>query len=275
MTHTYFERYVAIGDSSTEGLNDHDGCGGFRGWANRLAEHISEARGAPLLYANLAIRGRRTPRILDEQLARAVAMKPDLATVFAGTTDMLARRFDPTAVADNVRTMHRALIGTGAKVLTFTMPDLGAVMPLARFLDHRLRALNHVLREAAAATGAILVDFAKSEITSDHRLWSEDRIHANSEGHTRIAGALAEALDLAISLPDWSQPLPKEPRASLGRRIAAELAWTRHHLIPWIIRHSRGRSSGDGVQPKIPDLRPFEAHFDPRAAKPVEPATAR
>ena len=33
-----FSRYVAIGDSTTEGLDDPDGAGGYRGWADRLAE---------------------------------------------------------------------------------------------------------------------------------------------------------------------------------------------------------------------------------------------
>ena len=36
-----FERYVALGDSSTEGLDDPDGRGGYRGWADRLAERIA------------------------------------------------------------------------------------------------------------------------------------------------------------------------------------------------------------------------------------------
>ena len=40
-----FERYVAIGDSSTEGVDDPDGCGGFRGWADRLAERIALSEG--------------------------------------------------------------------------------------------------------------------------------------------------------------------------------------------------------------------------------------
>ena len=53
-----FTRYVAIGDSSTEGLDDPDGTGGYHGWANRLAARVAAARKSPLLYANLAIRGR-------------------------------------------------------------------------------------------------------------------------------------------------------------------------------------------------------------------------
>src|SRR6185295_7183943 len=48
-----FRRYVALGDSSTEGLDDPDPRGGYRGWANRLADWIATAQGPerPLLYA--------------------------------------------------------------------------------------------------------------------------------------------------------------------------------------------------------------------------------
>ena len=49
-----FLRYVAIGDSTTEGLEDPypDGSG-YRGWADRLAERMAQASPG-LLYANLA-----------------------------------------------------------------------------------------------------------------------------------------------------------------------------------------------------------------------------
>jgi hypothetical protein len=40
-----FHRYVAIGDSSTEGLVDPDGAGGYRGWADRLAQLIAQSPG--------------------------------------------------------------------------------------------------------------------------------------------------------------------------------------------------------------------------------------
>jgi lysophospholipase L1-like esterase len=59
----FFARYVAIGDSSTEGLDDPDGRGGYRGWADRLAQRVAQAQPSPLLYANLAIRGRTTREI--------------------------------------------------------------------------------------------------------------------------------------------------------------------------------------------------------------------
>src|SRR6476646_7866361 len=96
-----FERYVAIGDSTTEGLDDPDGRGGFRGWANRLAERLAAAQGR-VLYANLAVRGLTTRRIRETQLAPALAMRPDLATVVSGTNDLLALRFDARVFAREV-----------------------------------------------------------------------------------------------------------------------------------------------------------------------------
>jgi lysophospholipase L1-like esterase len=66
-----FERYVALGDSQTEGLNDGDETRGYRGWADRLAERLAELN-PDLRYANLAVRGRLTAQVREQQLAPAL-----------------------------------------------------------------------------------------------------------------------------------------------------------------------------------------------------------
>src|SRR5215207_5333832 len=137
-----FARYVAIGDSSTEGLDDPDGRGGYHGWANRLAARVAAAQPVPLLYANLAIRGRSTRQIRDEQLEPAVALRPDLVTLFTGTDDVVSTRFDADVVAGDVEFMQRTLIDGGATVLGFTLPDLSIVLPLAGLIAGRVRALK-------------------------------------------------------------------------------------------------------------------------------------
>lgn len=253
-----YQRYVAIGDSSTEGLDDPDGRGGYRGWANRLAERIAALQGG-LLYANLAVRGRSTRQILEEQLQPALAMHPDLVTLFSGTNDVIRRRFDAAAVGTDIAAMHRALIGQGATLLTFTLPDLTPVMPMAKWIAPRVELLNATLRKVCTATGGILVDVARHSVASDPRLWSEDRLHGNAEGHARIAAALGEALGIPDSDSTWSEPLPKCTPPSLAQRIGAELRWGRRHLLPWLWRHARGRSSGDGLKPKRPRLLEVEA----------------
>ena len=250
-----FARYVAIGDSSTEGLDDPDGRGGYRGWANRLAERIACAQGS-LLYANLGVRGRRTRHIREEQLEPALAMRPDLVTVFSGTNDVIWGRFDAEAVAADVEIMQRALVATGATVLTFTLPDLSSVIPLARLAAPRVRALNEVLREISARSGVVLVDVAMHAVASDPRLWSEDRLHANSLGHARIAHALAHALGVPGADDSWTRPLSAVPTLSGVERFAADVRWGRRFFLPWVWRHMHGRSSGDGVSPKRPGLQP-------------------
>lgn len=254
--HKPFTRYVALGDSSTEGIDDPDDDGGYRGWSQRLAERIHAAQGGGLLYANLAVRGLTTRQVRERQLEEARAMRPDLATVFCGTNDVTGRRFDASAVAADIAHMQRALVDGGAAVVSFTLPDLTPLMPLARLITPRIAALNAALTESSRANGVILVDFAAHPVATDPRLWSEDRIHANTAGHTRIAEALAQALGLPGCNDAWRQPLAKDFTRSRRQSWAAELCWVRRHLIPWLWQGLRGRSSADGCSPKRPTLGP-------------------
>lgn len=253
----HYHRYVAIGDSTSEGMDDPDGQGGYRGWANRLAERIAAEQGS-LLYANLAVRGRTTRQIREEQLALALAMKPDLATVSAGTNDVLRPKFDAQTFGADLYAMLHALVDSGAQVVIFTLPDLAPVMPLARMLSDRVAALDDAIREACARSGAICCDLASYPVASDPRLWSDDRLHANSLGHARIADALAYALGLPNTDRAWADPLPNLRATTWKDVVRAEVAWGRRHLLPWIWRHMRGISSGDGRVAKRPELLPVD-----------------
>lgn len=247
-----FERYVAIGDSSTEGLEDPDGAGGYRGWANRLAERVAEAQGG-LLYANLGVRGKLSREIREEQLEPALEMKPGLATLFAGSNDILERGFKPAALRSELERMFTALVTSGAVVLTFTLPDLTGVMPIGRFLARRVRAMNGAIRDASAATGARLVDFAAHSIGSDPRLWTEDRFHVNAEGHARIAAALAQALDLPGTDDAWQRPLPGSDTRTRWTRMADDARWYGRHFLG---RVWSGRGVEEDLRPKRPRLGP-------------------
>ena len=94
-----WHRYVAIGDSFTEGYGDPDpgSPGGLRGWADRTAEVLAP-RVDDFGYANLAVRGRLLGRIVDEQIEPAVALRPDLITVSAGGNDVIRPGTDPDEV---------------------------------------------------------------------------------------------------------------------------------------------------------------------------------
>lgn len=252
-----FSRYVALGDSSTEGLEDPGADGRHRGWADRLALHVAQAQGAPLLYANLAIRGRKTREVRAEQLAPALAMRPDLATVFAGTNDIIRSKYDESQVVEDLRAMHLALRGIGATVLTITMPDLSEVAPFAERARPRLLAFNAAVRALCAETGTLLLDVAQFAAACDPRLWHEDRLHANAEGHRRIAAGLAAVLGLPGFADDWAAPLPPPAAPSAWARARTEVRWGGGYLLPWLLRRLTGRSSGDGVAAKRPSLEPI------------------
>jgi lysophospholipase L1-like esterase len=183
-------------------------------------------------------------------------MQPDLATVFCGTNDVTGLRFDAAAVAADLAHLHRSLVDAGAVVLSFTLPDLTPLMPLARLIAPRIAALNAALAESARSSGAILVDFAAHPVATDQRLWSEDRIHANAAGHARIAAALAHALRLPGSNAAWREPLRPPLIRTRRQRWAAEVRWLWRHLRPWVWQGLQGQSAADGRNPKRPMLAP-------------------
>ncbi|MFF9197568.1 SGNH/GDSL hydrolase family protein [Streptomyces sp. NPDC014779] len=254
---TRYRRYVALGDSQTEGVGDGDDATGLRGWADRLAE-LAAGANPGLTYANLAVRGRLAGQVRAEQLGPALALAPDLATVVAGVNDLLRPRFDADEVAGHLAAMFEALGAGGARVATLTFPDLSRLIPVARPVAPRISALNARIREAARAHGVTVLETAAHPVVTDPRLWSRDRLHASPLGHARIAAAFADALGLPGSDDSWRAPLPPPAvRPATGARaVAAELAWAATFLGPWFGRRLRGRSSGDGRTAKRPRLLP-------------------
>jgi lysophospholipase L1-like esterase len=254
---TPFERYVALGDSFTEGLDDPHPHGGYRGWADRLAEHLARARPG-LLYANLAVRGRKIARIREEQLAPALAMEPDLATVMGGTNDVLRPKFSLDVVAEHMEAMQRALRERGATVVSFTLPNPAEVMPVARIVRDRMRSFNAMIRTVSARTGSLVLDMEDDPNAVHPSVWSVDRLHANSLGHKRTAAAIAELIGIELPVGERNRDLDPVVGRPRHQAIAAEVAWVRKYFAPWIGRRLRGRSSGDGVLPKRPRLAPVE-----------------
>ncbi|GAA0227254.1 SGNH/GDSL hydrolase family protein [Actinomadura nitritigenes] len=248
-------RYVAVGDSQTEGLNDGDELTGYRGWADRLAELLA-AQDAGVRYANLAVRGRLAAGVRAEQTEAALALRPDLVTVMAGMNDLVRPGFDARAVAAELEAMLAAFTGAGARVVTFTFPDVAKIAPLVRHLRPRVVDLNERIRTAAGRHGALVVDTFPHPVTTDPRLWSPDRIHASPLGHARIAAAAAHALGLPGGDTSWSAALPPLPPVPPLRRAGTEAAWAGRFLGPWVVRRLRGRSSGDGRTAKRPRLEP-------------------
>src|SRR6478752_5002544 len=103
-----FSRYVALGDSFTEGVGDPHPTSpnGLRGWSDHVAVALTQ-HNPDLRYANLAVRGRRMDEILADQLQTAVMLEPDLVIVYAGMNDLLLVRNDIDAMMARYADAHQ------------------------------------------------------------------------------------------------------------------------------------------------------------------------
>lgn len=255
-------RYVAIGDSFTEGMSDPDPerPGHYVGWADRLAGHlavIARDAGQELAYANLAVRGRLLADVIGPQLDAALALSPDLVSMVGGGNDTLRPRADLDSIAARLEEAVLRIQAAGADVLLATPVD-PAGAPLIRHLRgrHAIHAAN--IFSIAQHHGCYVINQWGMSALRDWRLWADDRIHMTSEGHRRVALNALSALGHETDRADWRTPLP--PLAPLGRRetASANAAWARTYLAPWIQRRLRGQSSGDAVRAKRPALAPLE-----------------
>ena len=250
---TTFRRYVAIGDSTTEGLEDPGPQGGYRGWADRLAEHIADAQDEPLEYANLAIRGLRMHDIRTGQLDDALGMQPDLLSIFGGMNDVIAPRCDFDAIRADYVIIFGEARRAGCTVLTFTMPDPTEINPLGWRVRERVNRLNAVIRSEAEPHGVLVMDLDAYPVAKDPRLWFEDRLHGSTLGHLTIAAALAWWLGIAGFDESWADPLKGEPDAPRPRVPIADFDWAVNYLLPWLGKRGiRRLPSGLGIERKRP-----------------------
>ncbi|MET0999242.1 MAG: SGNH/GDSL hydrolase family protein, partial [Marmoricola sp.] len=226
---------------------------GVRGLADRVAEVLADRSGG-FGYANLAIRGRKLRRVLDEQLEPALAMDPDLVTSYAGGNDIVRPRVDIDALAAAYDEAVGRLAATGATVVLFTAFDPGG-SAIYRPLRGRFALYTEAVREIAERHGTRLVDFWRMRELRDFGYWDTDRMHLGPAGHQRMAMAVLDALEVPHSL----EALPPTARPELsGRELRAKnVEWVRTHAGPWVHRRVTGRSSGDGISPKRPVLAPI------------------
>jgi lysophospholipase L1-like esterase len=248
-----YSRYVAIGDSQTEGLWDGDDGQGLVGFADRLATMI-DAHHPGLTYANLAVRGRRIRDLLDEQLPAALALQPDLISVCIGMNDVTRPGpYFGSALAD-LDDLHHHLAGSGATVLTTTFPDIAKILPIGRMIASRVEQINDEIRAAAARHEFRLVDLYDAPSMTVPDTWSADRVHGSAKGHQLFAAAAAEALELPGSNHDWASVDGPPQRPSLRSQMVSQVLWTQNMFVPWLWHTVRGKSAGDGRGPKRPRL---------------------
>ncbi|MBE8475148.1 SGNH/GDSL hydrolase family protein [Streptomyces justiciae] len=236
-------RFVALGDSLTEGVGDPVG-DGWRGWAALLADGLGPA----VEFTNLAVSGAQTRDVLERQLPAGLALRPDVVSVVVGVNDTLRCTFDIHAVAARLDAVYAAFTEQGALLLTACLPDPGAMLglpgALASPLARRQRAVNSVVHALSERYGAVHLHAAEGAWITDRAMWSADRLHPGERGHRQLAvrfhAVLAEA-GLATGAAPSPEPESPQPTtsASLWWLATAGTGWVARRctdLLPQLLR---------------------------------------
>ncbi|MFF7794916.1 GDSL-type esterase/lipase family protein [Streptomyces sp. NPDC007991] len=227
-------RFVALGDSLTEGVGDPVGDGAWRGWAALLADGLAEE---PVGFTNLAVSGSQTRDVLERQMSAALELKPHLVSVVIGVNDTLRCTFDIQAVAARLDEVYAACTEQGAVLLTACLPDPGAMLglpgALANPLARRQRAVNTVVHALSERYDALHLHACEGDWITDRALWSADRLHPGERGHRQLALRF-HALLAEHGLATGPAPSP-EPEFPAPTR-AASLRWLATAGTGWVAR---------------------------------------
>ncbi len=248
-----WQRYVAVGDSITEGFCDpaFDGPGVWLGWADRLAAILDgNARigggGGSIDFANLAVRGRRVSDVVHNQIPRAIELGADLVSIMVGGNDLMGARANPDALADELEHGVKQLKTAGVDVLLATSFDPQFALFL-KPLRGRSAVFNANLWSIARTHKTFTLDLWGIRELQNRAMWAEDRVHLTSAGHQLLARRAAHALGVAYA----EIPATHTPGEDTAPRLSS-LNWLHTYALPWVGRRVRGVSAGDGMSPKLP-----------------------
>jgi lysophospholipase L1-like esterase len=208
--------YVAIGASETAGVGTPEPF--TEAWPKVLwREALPEA----VLY-DLGRPGSTLAEALVDQLGDAVALDPDVVSVWLNVNDIVDR-VPADVYGGRLRKLLASIGRTGAVVLVATTPqldtlplylacrpsppvdgpacpapELGAVRPAE--IRAAVAAYNRTIERVAAETDAVVVDLGLyGDAPTEHPGWiSEDGFHPSAEGAVAIAQAFQDALPRAV-----------------------------------------------------------------------------
>jgi lysophospholipase L1-like esterase len=247
---------VAIGDSFTEGVGDDLGDGRSRGWADLVASGLASATGGTVRYANLAVRGRLVEPIATTQLDAALALTPapTLLSFNGGGNDMMRPGIDLARIVRLTRRVIDRCADAGVRLVLLSGADPSARLPFGRMIHRRGTELTAAVTELAARHDFVFVDMFNDQEIRGPGYWSADRLHLSGDGHRRVASRVLAALGHPVAAHAVAPP-PDGRR----RSVLAEARYYREHVLPWLNRRVRGRSSGDDRAGKHPDWTAVDA----------------
>ncbi|MGQ0431020.1 MAG: SGNH/GDSL hydrolase family protein [Microthrixaceae bacterium] len=200
-------RMVWLGDSTAAGV-------GASSARLAIPRRVAAELDRPVELTNLAVSGARVRDVVDDQLPRLDALRPDVVLVSIGANDVTHL----TSRADFRRTYERMLtaIPDDALIVLLGVPDMGAptrlAQPLRAIAGLRGRQLDEVVRTLAGDHDAEYVDIAGETgptMRSDTaRYFAADRYHPSDDGYALWAAAVLEVLE-AVQVLEPPRPADK------------------------------------------------------------------
>jgi lysophospholipase L1-like esterase len=191
---TYALTYATIGASDAWGVGTSDP--DRLGWPTVLASKLSPSTH----LINLGIPQATAADALRDEVPIAVAVQPDIITIWLGPND-LEQHVSPGTFSAQVRRILDDLHAqTKARIYIGNVPDLLLLPFFAHADPKQLRSdvagFNAAIVSAAAADGAQVVDIAAAfaEVSSELDLVSNDGLHPSDEGARLLADTFASAI---------------------------------------------------------------------------------
>ena len=192
--------YVVIGDSTAAGEGAPYAQGIAVGTATALA---ADHR---VTMTNLGVSGARIHDVVDDQLAAAVRLHPDLALLSVAANDV-THLSSVSAMKSSLLRIVRALktANPNVAIVVTGSPDMGAPPRIPRLLrglaSRRTESINRMFRKVAAderLTFAPIADATGPLFRKDRSLFADDQFHPNARGYATWIRVLNDAIDRAL-----------------------------------------------------------------------------
>lgn len=192
--------YLVLGDSTAAGVGaDYD-----HGIAMSTTRELSRTR--QVTMHNISVSGARIKEVLDGQLPRAAAIRPDLVLLSVGANDV-THLTSVRSMRASVREIVKRLRSTNpdvAIVITGS-PDMGSPPRIPRLLrglaSCRTKQVNRMFVAEAERLHLTFAPIAAETgplFRRDRSLFAADRFHPNERGYATWTAVLNRALAAAL-----------------------------------------------------------------------------
>lgn len=193
-------RYVILGDSTSISQGgDYD-----EGYAVDSAHHLAATN--TVTWINVGISGARAKDVLENQVPKAAAFRPDVALIAVGAND-ITHLTQSASVIDSLKASIDQLrqANPAVKIVLTGSPDMGSVprfaQPVRWYAGVRTNQLNREIAKLAKDTQVVLAPIAAETgpIFRQHpELFAQDKFHPTNDGYALWKPIINRTLDMAL-----------------------------------------------------------------------------